>query len=128
MNDTDLILAQSDKLQFVAVQFTGSTTLYTYKTTLQVQEGDYVVVLTPSGGLQVATVHGLVDMHDVTYEGYIKWIVTVLDMNHYTECLEAEREVTATLAKAKRHKLVKEASAALSESLGLDPKELIKRL
>lgn len=72
---------------------------YTYKAPLGVQEGDFVVVDSPSKGLTVVRVDGVDAAPRIDLEAKFtyKWIVSTIDRSHYDGTLRAEAEFTERL-------------------------------
>ena len=87
----NLILAEEvPHFQFVTVQFASSPQHYTYKTNLELKEGDFVVVNAPSG-LTVVTVTSLNVEVTPSHKYAIKWIVDVVDSSNYKSMLKLEK-------------------------------------
>lgn len=94
----NLILKERvDNFKFVTVQFAGSNTQrYTYKTTLSLKEGDFVVVDAPSGLTVVTVVDPDVEVTE-SPKFDIKWIVSKVDVQGYKYYLGREKELKAEL-------------------------------
>ncbi len=130
MSDLNLFLAENPDFKFVRARFKGASNYYTYKTTLNVTEGDFVVVDTPSNGFQVVEVLEALpaDEFDLTYTGRIKWVVSRVDTEQYEETQRMEREANKKLNNLKAAKRRKEYLADTQEQLGEDGVAEIKKL
>lgn len=130
MSDLNLILAENENFKFVVARFNGASNTYTYKTTLDLQVDDFVVVETPSNGFQVVQVVEVAsaDEFELTYSGKLKWVVSKVDTDYYEEVRTMEREANKHLNKAKRIKARREHLAALTEELGEEELNEVKKL
>lgn len=92
----------------IRVKFEGTQRLYTYKALLEdkVKEGDYVVVDTPSAGLQLCEVHHVdrVPNIDVDADFDYKWIVQKVDRSKYDERIEREEQFHLAMQEVEREK------------------------
>jgi len=131
MQLSDAILSENEKFRFISVVFapyTG-TKEYTYKTVLPLEEGDFVVVSTPNNQFQVVQVREVLDPLEVALDPNVtyKWVVAKVDMTHYDECVEMEKELSAKLRKAEVRKRRQELKADVMEHLTDDERsEAIK--
>ncbi len=130
MSDLNILLAENENFKFVVARFANATNTYTYKTVLDIEPGDFVVVDTPSNGFQVveAVEVASADEFELTYSGKLKWIVSKVDTAHYDEVRTMEREANKRLNKAKAIKSRREHLAALTEELGEDELNEVKKL
>ena len=80
-------VAENDDLRFLEVTFSTGATRYTYKTVdTSIEEGDKVVVYTPSGKFEVVTVRKALDIDEVDLYAYrYKFIVQKVDTAVYDE-------------------------------------------
>jgi hypothetical protein len=137
MQELNLILGQNENFTFVTVVFDNQLEVvdgigakkYVYKTTLQLEKSDKVIV-EADGRLKVVTVHevdvgGEIDL--TAYNGY-KWIVDKIDLDYYNNCLEVERNVRRNLNKLKMAQLRKETEANMTELLGEEGVQEIKKI
>ena len=71
--------------RYISVRFNTSRLEYTYKCPdiYQVQEGDHVVVETPTMGFTVARVAGFVEQQDLDPHIKYKWIVDKVQLDNY---------------------------------------------
>lgn len=116
----NLILKEQlkDKFNFVRVHFAGSKKPYTYKTTLTLEEGDFVVVNAPSG-LTVVTVTE-VNVPVTALDFDINWIVDKVNTTIYKRCAAMEVEAKKELKKQAAHSVSKAQREALEQELGTD--------
>lgn len=130
MSYLNLFLAESNEnFKIVQVQFPSSQKIYHYKTILDIQKDDYVVVDAPGGFevLQVLdTIPGIET--DLTYNFQLKWIVSRVDVETYQECIKMEREATKVLNQLKYTKRRKALLSELEETIGTDGVEHVKKL
>lgn len=123
MNKVNSILAlQNENFKIVGCTFDNSSRIYHYKTTLDVVEGERVVVVAPSTGLTTVTVETISDSTENDMR--LKWIVSKIDTEYYEKCLEVEEQVIAEMQKAAKVRQVQK----LIEELGEDGMEVIKGL
>lgn len=94
-----ILAEQLPAFKFVTVNFAGSIKPYTYKTTMALKSGDFVVVDAPSG----LTVVTAVDV-DVEFEGdfQIKWIVDKVNSVAYKKLVTLEQELISEMGGVKR--------------------------
>jgi len=108
MNLSDTFLTENPKFKFVSIVFapyTGSKE-YTYKTLIDLEVDDFVVVQTPSKEYQCVKVRAVLDPLEVDLIPGVnyKWIVQKVDMTHFEECIEMEKQVQLKLRKAEARK------------------------
>lgn len=92
-------VAVQKPIKTVLVNFQNGSGPYTYKSDLDVQPEDKVIVDSPNGGLQVAVVYAVDSSYQAT-DNSIKWIVDIVDTTEYQRKLEIEaqrRELEAKL-------------------------------
>lgn len=126
MNLSDTFLTENPKFKFVSIVFapyTGSKE-YTYKTLLDLEEGDFVVVQTPSKEYQCVQVRSVIDPLEAELISGInyKWVVQKVDMAHYEECRDMEKQVQLKLRKAESRKRQQELRESAAEFLTDDEK------
>ena len=132
MNKLNALFAENENFKFISVvfsPFTGTRT-YTYKTTLDVQEGDFVIVDTPNGGLSVVQVKKLNDFTDVNFNvtyGY-KWVVQKIDRTDYDELVVKEKQLAKTLNKVTAKKVLHELRTSLLEDMSEEEQTEVKAL
>lgn len=108
-----------ENLKTVAVSFdVGNRKNYTYKTTLDLEAGDKVVVETPSNGFQVVCVVEAHDVPQIAPDSSInyKWIVQKVDTSVRDELEAREAEFAKEVLKLEQANVRKQAIAML----GLD--------
>ena len=120
MNELNILLADNEDFKFVTVVFapyTGTNT-YTYKTLLDVEVDDFVVVHTPSRGYQVVKVLEVLSPLEVDLEAKYeyKWLVQKVDLEHFDKVMATEKEVRAVVNKSKNKRAIAEARAAILET------------
>ena len=106
MNEVNILLATNEKFKFVQVKFQdehNSQKRYTYKTTEDVEEGDYAIVFTPSNKYEVVKVISVHSPLEVDFEVKYKykWIVQVLDTDKYESNMALEKSILAEVNKSK---------------------------
>lgn len=121
MNLSDTFLTENPKFKFVSIVFapyTGSKE-YTYKTLLDIEVDDFVVVQTPSKEYQCVQVRTVEDPLEVELISgvHYKWVVQKVDMAHYEECREMEKAVQLKLRKAESRKRQQELRESATEFL-----------
>jgi len=130
MNDINLFLAEAnEKFKIVVVKFPNTNKKYHYKTILNVEVGDLVIVDAPSG-IQILTAVEVIPAieTELSYSMTIKWLVDKVDMQHYEECKQMEREATKTLNQLKYTRKRRELMQDLSADIGEDAVNLIRKL
>lgn len=120
MEDLSAIMFGEDLFE-TKVKFKNSDRQYSYKSTVQYQAGDRVVVDSPTDGLVVVTVVSSTRGLDVAAAGFAqyKWIVSLVDVAEYERLKGIEIDF---LAKAKREAQKRKAIAQLAE-LGVSADE-----
>lgn len=125
----NLFLAQNEDFKIVKVVFPSSSKRYTYKTTLNIEAGDKVIVDSPRDGMTVVDVVDVVPgiETDLQYSFNLKWIVQKVDTTHYEQALEMEAKLNTEFNKIKARKARQEMLESVTEQLGKDAvKELTK--
>lgn len=121
MQLSDAILSENENFRFISVVFAPYTGIkeYTYKTVLPLEEGDYVVVSTPSNQYQVVQVRAVLNPLEINIDPRItyKWVVAKVDMAHYNECVAMEATLSAQLHKAALRKRQQELKNDVMEFL-----------
>lgn len=124
MNLSDTFLTENPKFKFVSIVFAPYTGAkeYTYKTLLDVEVDDFVVVQTPSKEYQCVQIRAVMDPLEVELIIGVnyKWLVQKVDMAHYEECREMEEQVQLKLRTAESRKRQKELRESASEFLTED--------
>lgn len=129
MSTLNILLASNPSFKFVAVEFKNSQTPYIYKTTLDLEEGDTVVVDTPRTGMTCVLVTKILKLEEVDATKYnYKWIVSKVDTDYYEKVLDMQAQVQKTINDSKRSKLVKEMKAQLAEEIGVDAVAQVEKL
>lgn len=120
MEDLSAIMFGEDLFE-TKVKFKDSEREYSYKSTVQYNKGDRVVVDSPSAGLVVVTVVSSTRGLDVAAAGFAqyKWIVSLVDTAEYERLKRIEVDF---VAKAKREAQKRKAMAQLAE-LGVSADE-----
>ena len=118
MNEVDAVLASNTKFQFYSCSFYPHTATkhYNYKTTLDLEVGDEVLVETPSGELKVVRVEAVVDILDLTPGIRYKWILQKVDRSVLENCRAVERDVAQALAKSRAREQLAQIRAQLPDS------------
>ena len=131
MSDLNLLLAeQNENFKIVKVTFPNTSKAYTYKTVLDIEKGNLVIVDTPSSGFTIVEVQEVLPAIETNLDfGFnVKWIVSKVDTEQYDACLTMERAVTKSLNKLKysrrRHELIHDLECVI----GLDGLEHVKQL
>ena len=123
MNEVNVLLATNEQFKFVLVKFQdehNDLKLYTYKTTEDVEEGNYAIVFTPSNKYEVVKVVSVHSPLEVDFEvkySY-KWIVQVLDTNKYESNIALEKSILAEVKKSKNKRLIDRTKNEIFYSLG----------
>ena len=99
-------LYENPSFKFVTTVFapyTGSRE-YTYKTLLDLETEDYVVVQTPNGEYKVVQVRTVCEPDEIELNPDIKykWVIQKLEFEHYDAVLEKEASITDTIFKLTR--------------------------
>lgn len=125
MSNANLLIANANPdFKFVKCCFydsNGFSKPYQYKTLLDVEIGQQVLVDSPSGIaiVKVLEVTAAIECeHEHNYD--IKWIVDVINRGHYNDCVEMEKGITAKVNKmmAKRKQTL--LMTALNDEFGSD--------
>lgn len=131
MSDLNLFLAEANPdFKIVVVQFPTSSKNYHYKTILDVQPGDKVVVDAPSTGYTVLDVVEVIPAleTELSYNFQIKWVVDKVDVEQYEKVQLMEREATKTLNQLKYTRRRKELLEDLKSEVGAEGIETVKKL
>jgi len=129
MQEVQALLCSNENFTFVTVSFQtsqnakGWTKPYTYKTLLDLKTDDLVVVPASKDDetrLKVAKVVEVLPPFSpgLDMEENHKWVMSIVDLSVYEDCLAAESQMTAQLSMAKAKKLQDEAISLLEESVG----------
>jgi len=127
MRIKNLIATLSTSLTTIGVQFKdhsgeGFGKVYTYKTDLQLEVGDEVIVDAPSTGLTVVKVARVDTLADINMNAPFtyKWVVGKVDVEAHAKRLEKEaeleKEFAAIQAKVRKMRQIAELKAALGFS------------
>lgn len=134
MNLVDTFLTDNENFKFVSVVFapyTGSQE-YTYKTTLSLEEEDFVVVQTPNNGYQVCQVRSVMEPLEAELKSNInyKWIVQKVDFASFEACTNMEKQLMSKLKRAearKRQQELRESAATfLSDEERAETAKLVR--
>ena len=131
MSDLNLFLAEANEnFKIVVVQFPTSSKKYHYKTVLDIEEGDMIVVDAPSTGFTVLEALEVIPAieTELSYNFQLKWVVSKVDIEHYEACKKMEREATKTLNQLKYTRRRKELMADLEDVIGEDGIKQVKKL
>lgn len=133
MNEVNLVMAQNPKFKFVNVVFETNRELlkhnkkYSYKTMLDLKEGELVVVKVGEDFKCVTVVEEDVTAQCIANETREwRWVVCRVDTTDYCNNLDVENKVTRAVAEVKVNNLVREAKIALEEQLGDGAKEVLR--
>ena len=119
------LLAENEDFKFAACTFQGASVRYTYKTLLDVEVGDFVLVDTASG-VQIVVVRDVLQIEDVDAGAYeYKWIIGKVDWTHMKECEAMEEAVLKKLRAAQRKHI---ANQALTTMLTDEDADEVKKL
>lgn len=129
MKEVDALLCSNENFRFVTVAFqvantpSGWSKPYTYKTLLDLKEDDLVVVSACKGEesrMKVAKVTEILPPFsvDIDSEASHKWVMSIVDLSVYEDCLAAERQMIAQLSMAKAKKLQQEALTLIEDNVG----------
>lgn len=123
------LMAENEKFKFVSVRFPTSDRGYTYKTMLDLVEGDKVLVDTASG-MQIVTVREVLDISDVDLEANYeyKWVVQKVDFTEFEQYKQMEDDLLKYLRKKQRAHAVKAVTAGLFEDATEEEKATVKAL
>lgn len=125
----NLFLAENPNFKLVKATFPSSAKQYTYKTILDVEAGDTAVVKTLEG-LKCVQIEDVIPANetDLNFSFEIKWLVTVVDKEHYRECKEMEAELNKKLNAIRASKQRQQALEQMAEHYGQDSIEEVKKL
>lgn len=128
MSDLNLFLAEANEdFKLVKVVFQTSAKQYTYKTVLEVEVGSKAVVDAPSG-LTVVEVVEVVPAMEAALSGSLKWLVSVINFDHYDTCVEMEKQATKTLNQLKYTRKRRELLEELNRSIGEEGVAAVRQL
>ena len=130
MNDLNLLLAQNENFKFVEVVFNHTDKHYVYKTALDVEVGDSLVVEAPSG-FKVVEVKAVLKFNELcsSKRGIkLKWVVQKVDTTEYERCKKAENDAQQHLDTARVSKMREELEASLTQQIGADALKEVKAL
>lgn len=130
MNTVDLILSQNPDFKFVKCIFASSVNKeYTYKTMKDVGVDDFVIVVTPSNGMQVVKVTDVIPAVEAPNFAYeIKWIVDVVHLEEHEALKDMERETQKACNKAEARQRSKSITSELTEMLGEEGVQEVTKL
>jgi len=131
MSDLNLLLAeQNENFKIVKVTFPTNGKQYTYKTVLDLEEGDNVIVDSPNNGFVVVEVGEVIPAIETNLDfGFnVKWIVSKVDTEQYEACIDMERQATKTLNQLKYSRRRKELIKDLEDVVGADGLNNVKQL
>lgn len=131
MTDLNLFIASANEdFKIVVIQFANNSKPYHYKTTLDVQADDFVVVASPTNGLQVVKVIEIINPleTDLTTSYTLKWLVSKVDLDYYDKCKLMEKEANKALNKLRASQRSKELLANVQDQIGEDGVESIKAI
>lgn len=120
----------NENLRFVEVTFSTGSTRYTYKTVdAIIEEGDKVLVYTPSQKYEVVTVRKVMDADEVDLYAYrYAFIVQRVDTTQYDAMLENEETLLRSLRNRSRNAQARQAVQALMEGTTDEDQEKVKKL
>jgi hypothetical protein len=117
----NLLLADNPEFKIVKVKFDGSPKFYTYKTMLDIVEGDTIAVDTPSHGFMclkaVEVIPGM-EFDFASNNFGIKWVVSKIDIEQYEQAQEMERGALKKLNAIAHNKARQEMLKNMEEALG----------
>ena len=129
MSTLNILLASNPDFKFVTVVFKNAAQPYTYKTTLDVEEGDTVVVDTPRTGFTCVKITGILKPEEVDLTAFeYAWVVSKVDLEHYEKVKEIQVQVNKVINDSKRAKLISEMKAQLVETVGEDTVKQVEKL
>ena len=121
-----------ESIKTIDVRFTKDGQRYTYKTRLDLEKGDFVIVLVASRHMEMKIVE-VVEVHENPKIGpndviQYKWALQKVDWKAYHESLEMDEKFAEQLAEKQRQKHRAEAQEKLKEEFGdlLDLKDTLK--
>lgn len=122
--------ATNEDLRFVCVNFNSGGNLYTYKTMdITIEEGDKVVVYTPSAKFEVVTVRSVLEADEVDLAAFrYAWVVQKIDTTVYDELVEKEDKVLKVLRNKQRSAAAQRAAEALLDGSSAEEREGITKL
>ena len=119
------LLADNEKLKFLACTFDTSAKRYTYKALFDVEVGDKIIVNTNSG-LQIVVVREVLQVEDIDFDAFeIKWAVSKVDFETYEKSVQMEEDVTKMLRSRQRKSVVE---TAMQGMLDDDERQAVKAL
>lgn len=130
MNELNILFAANPTFKFVTVTFANSSRAYTYKTTLDLEPGDFVIVNTPSTGFTCAEVTDVLSLEQADLKEGIryKWVVQKVDAAYYDEVKAMEQEVQKAVNDNRRTKMIKAMKKELEDNLGKTTVKQIEKL
>jgi hypothetical protein len=122
--------ANNENLRFVCANFSSGPKLYTYKTLdTTIEEGDKVIVHTPSDKFEVVTVRGVVEADEVDLAAFrYAWVVQKIDTTQYDKLIEQEDTLLKMLRSKQRNAAAKHAADALLDGSSAEEREGITKL
>ena len=139
MKELEALLCSNPKFKFVTVKFatnnnsTGWSKQYTYKTLLNVKPEDLVVVEVSKDSdtrFKCGTVIEIKSPFEIDYSqnSFYSWIVDVINVQSYQECIEQEANMMIELNKAQVRQIQEQALTQLEENIGTKCLNKLKHL
>ena len=130
MNELNILFAANPTFKFVNVTFANSSQAYTYKTTLDLEPGDSIIVETPRTGLTCVKVIEVLSLEqaDIRENIRYKWVVQKVDTAYYDEVKAMEQEVQKAVNDNRRTKMIKAMKKELEDNLGKTTVKQIEKL
>ncbi len=132
MNEVNLLLSQNPKFKFVEVRFRTGAKTYTYKTMLDVELEEFVLVPIYQDGdednakIKMAKVVSIGEIAHLSSSHNYRWIVQKVDMSHFEHCCEVEENVAKELSKVRAASLRKKLLDNLQEQVGEEGVKLLE--
>jgi len=123
MNLINTALSTNEDFKFVHVVYDlnrpkSEQKSYTYKTFLDVTEGEFLVVPTQQANLEVVQVVKVSKTYETTAN--LKWVIAKVDFTAFDAAKAMEQEITALIADKEEQVKLKELNKNLIEALGKD--------
>lgn len=117
-----------DNVTTVGVEFTESFKTYTFKTNLDLEVGDWILVPSKNSGyepkiVKVTEVHDEPILHD-QYE--YKWVISKVDFDNYYDLIDQEKKIAEYLAQAEAKRVRATALDVVAAHLGMPLEDLRK--
>ena len=121
-------LVAFENLRTIKVKFFDTNKTYTYKTLDEtIEEGDEVIVKVRDTSV-IVKVQSVDQIPDLGLDVEYKWVVQKVDYGKYNEIIDKEKEIIQQMIELENQALINNAKTKLSESLGVDVKELEESL